>query len=99
MNPERYRHCERGGPARDESRSLERSEKAVWVPKKRKSGDLLKRCLFANSASTELGDALRRKSAAATWKVLPWLFVFYVKKDYLHFSGRDVATCYDAKRR
>lgn len=28
-NPERYRHCERGGSARDESRPLEKSEKAV----------------------------------------------------------------------
>ena len=41
-NPGRYRHCMRGGPTFDESRSLEKSEKAVWELRRRKSGELLK---------------------------------------------------------
>lgn len=96
VNPERYRHCERGGPARDESRSLEKSEKAVWVPKKRESGDLLKRCLFIDPckygvsvvfcAENRLRRSLGRRS----------FFVFSQHKDNLHFSGREAMTCYDA---
>ena len=30
VNPGRYRRCMRGGTTLDESRSLEKSEKAVW---------------------------------------------------------------------
>lgn len=42
VNPERYRHCERGDRVQDESRPLGRPEKAVHESVKRKSGDLLK---------------------------------------------------------
>lgn len=41
--PERYRHCMRVGTSQGESRSLRVSlEKAVTLPVRRKSGDLLK---------------------------------------------------------
>ena len=53
VNPERYRHCMRGGPAHDESRSLGFfPEKAVRWLKIRKSGDLLK-CVTACSRVLE----------------------------------------------
>ena len=43
-NPKRYRHCMRVGTSQGESRSLRVSlEKAVTLPVRRKSGDLLKR--------------------------------------------------------
>ena len=42
-NPERYRHCMRVGTSQGESRSLGvPPEKAVTLPMRRKSGDLLK---------------------------------------------------------
>ena len=44
QNPERYRHCMRGGRARGESQSLGVNlEKAVHELMMRESGDLLKR--------------------------------------------------------
>ena len=53
VNPERYRHCKRGGTPQGESRSLEGfSEKTVWVLWMREPGYLLRPCDRQTPAST-----------------------------------------------
>ena len=66
VNPGRYRRCMRGGATLDESRSLEKSEKAVWSLGCVSQKNCLNEVKTLGSASTEPVVFCCGKTAAAT---------------------------------
>ena len=75
-NPERYRHCMRGGTAHDESRSLEvDSEKAVrnaYDTQVRRPAQIVK--VYLLSSYGEMGYFVAKKTAAAVMYDCCFLF-------------------------
>ena len=65
-NPGRYRRCMRGGTTLDESRSLEKSEKAVWSLGCVSQKNCLNEVKTQGAASTEPVVFCCGKTAAAT---------------------------------
>ena len=74
VNPERYRHCERGDRTRDESQSLGQPEKTVYGTVMRESGDLLKRRIGVRSRSWSRCQCSVEKRPRK--EILPRLFLF-----------------------
>ena len=72
VNPERYRHCKRGGAPHGESRSLEGlSEKTVWVLWMREPGYLLRPCDRQTPASTGIWRLLAQEYGCGSLYGLP----------------------------
>ena len=65
VNPGRYRHCMRGGPASDESRSLGKPEKAMQDLRCASQENCLNEVKTLGSASTEPVVFCCGKTAAA----------------------------------
>ena len=77
VNPGRYRRCMRGGATLDESRSLEKSEKAIENQRSVSQENCSNEVKTLGSASTEPVAFCCRKTAAATLFVgLLQLFTF-----------------------
>ena len=99
QNPERYRHCMRGGTARDESQSLgfflRRQCGRLMI---RESGDLLECVTCAFCVIMEWTVCLLWKNGHGS-VMLPWLFVFTgglliaVCGPYLCFSANRQIAC------